>query len=203
MNMMMSSVASPVTGSESSGAPLGCGQTGESQHDSTADKSAQTTWCSHVNVYRGGFSNILQNLWVPFESERRPSVSVVFLIKCLMNVLSTSICKFFLCNSKLLCPLAVLCDMCCELAAVLTSWMSTICTDCLDRDCLGPLDLLQDASLSRWIRSASPWWHFSVSLTLNSNSAPFHLQPFMLYRNLWIAVFIFLLLHFYLLLNFL
>ncbi len=51
-------MASTVTRSQSNGAPLGCGGTGDSHHRCAADKSAATAWCFHVNVN--------QNLWGMF-----------------------------------------------------------------------------------------------------------------------------------------
>ncbi len=43
-------MASTVTRSQSNRAPLGCDGTGDSHHGCTADKSAATAWCYHVNM---------------------------------------------------------------------------------------------------------------------------------------------------------
>ncbi len=51
-------MASTVTRSPSSRAPLGCGGTGDSHHGCAANKSAETAWCYHVNMD--------QNLWGMF-----------------------------------------------------------------------------------------------------------------------------------------
>ncbi len=51
-------MASTVTRSQSNRAPLWCGGTRDSHHGRTADKSAATAWCYHVNMN--------QNLWGMF-----------------------------------------------------------------------------------------------------------------------------------------
>ncbi len=51
-------MASTVTRSQSNRAPLGCGGTGDSHHGYSANKSAATVWCYHVNMD--------QNLWGMF-----------------------------------------------------------------------------------------------------------------------------------------
>ena len=45
-----SSVAFPVTRSESNSTPLGCGRTGFLQHECAADKFAEIARCNHVNM---------------------------------------------------------------------------------------------------------------------------------------------------------
>ncbi len=55
-------MTSTVTRSQSNRAPLGCGGTRDSHHGCTADKSAATVWCYHVNMD--------QHLWGMFPTPR-------------------------------------------------------------------------------------------------------------------------------------
>ncbi len=84
-------MASTVTRSQSSRAPLGCGGTGDSHHGCAADKSAATAWCYHVNMDQNFWEMFPTPCWI-YATKNQGSPegkggvqfgnSKVYLIKC-------------------------------------------------------------------------------------------------------------------------